>query len=147
MIWLATPFALVDSQDPLFEAALAEITAQLSFEGGIRRYPSDTFFGGGAWPVLTASLGWQHAVTGDREAAQRSLAWMARHIDDAGTARRAVRRRAAAARDARAVGRPLGAPSPRAALVTRHVRGAERRARSPSTDATASKDDPTSLRR
>jgi GH15 family glucan-1,4-alpha-glucosidase len=84
MIWLATPFALMDSQDPLFEAALAEITAQLSFEGGIRRYPSDTFFGGGAWPVLTASVGWQHAVTGNREAAQRSLAWIARHIDDAG---------------------------------------------------------------
>jgi GH15 family glucan-1,4-alpha-glucosidase len=84
MIWLATPFALVDSQDPLFGAALAEITAQLSFEGGIRRYPSDTFFGGGAWPVLTASLGWQHAVAGDREAAHRSLAWIARHIDDAG---------------------------------------------------------------
>lgn len=84
MIWLATPFGLVDSEDPLFTAALGEITQQLSFDGGLRRFPSDTFFGGGAWPVLTASLGWHQAATGDREAAQQSLAWVARHIDTRG---------------------------------------------------------------
>jgi GH15 family glucan-1,4-alpha-glucosidase len=81
MIWLATPFALVDSQDPLFTAAVSEITAQLTLDGGIRRFPSDSFFGGGAWPVLTAWLGWHQAVTGDREAALASLAWVASHVD------------------------------------------------------------------
>jgi GH15 family glucan-1,4-alpha-glucosidase len=81
MIWLATPFTLVDASDPLFEAALGEITEKLTFEGGIRRFPSDTFFGGGSWPVLTASLGWHQAVTGDRTAARQSLAWVADHID------------------------------------------------------------------
>jgi GH15 family glucan-1,4-alpha-glucosidase len=84
MIWLATPFALVDSRDPLFEAALREITEQLTFEGGIRRFPSDTFFGGGSWPVLTASLGWHYAVTGDLTAARQALAWVADHIDAQG---------------------------------------------------------------
>ena len=84
MIWLATPFGLMDSQDPLYTAALAEITSQLRYDGGIRRYPSDTFFGGGAWPVLTASLGWHAAATGDRAAAEQSLAWIAGHIDAAG---------------------------------------------------------------
>ena len=81
MLWLATPFALVDDHDPLFEMTLREITGQLTFDGGIRRFPTDTFFGGGAWPVLTAWLGWHQAVTGDLEAAHRNLAWVAGHID------------------------------------------------------------------
>jgi GH15 family glucan-1,4-alpha-glucosidase len=84
MIWLATPFALVDDRDPLFEAAAGEIAEQLTLDGGIRRYPSDTFFGGGAWPVLTASLGWHQAVTGDRDGALGRLAWIADHIDEQG---------------------------------------------------------------
>jgi GH15 family glucan-1,4-alpha-glucosidase len=84
MIWLATPFALVDERDPLFEAAVSEISQQLTLHGGIRRFPSDTFFGGGAWPVLTASLGWHEAATGDREGALGRLAWVAGHIDGQG---------------------------------------------------------------
>jgi isomaltose glucohydrolase len=84
MIWLATPFALVDHRDPLFEAALRDITDQLTYEGGIRRFPSDTFFGGGSWPVLTAWLGWHHAVTGNLTAARQCLAWVAEHVDAQG---------------------------------------------------------------
>jgi GH15 family glucan-1,4-alpha-glucosidase len=81
LIWLVTPFAMVDATDPLFERTLGEITGQLTLDGGIRRFPTDTFFGGGAWPVLTAWLGWHQAVTGNRAAAHRSRAWIARHID------------------------------------------------------------------
>jgi GH15 family glucan-1,4-alpha-glucosidase len=84
MIWLATPFALVDARDPLFGGTLREITRQLTFEGGIRRFPSDTFFGGGSWPVLTASLGWHFALTGDLPAARQALAWVAERIDAEG---------------------------------------------------------------
>lgn len=84
MIWLVTPFALVDDRDPLFAATIREITEQLTFEGGIRRFPTDTYFGGGAWPVLTAWLGWHQARTGDREAALTNLAWVAAHIDEHG---------------------------------------------------------------
>jgi GH15 family glucan-1,4-alpha-glucosidase len=84
MIWLATPFALVDDSDPLFEATVREIAGQLNFEGGIRRFPTDTFFGGGAWPVLTAWLGWHQARTGERDAALANLDWVAAHIDARG---------------------------------------------------------------
>jgi GH15 family glucan-1,4-alpha-glucosidase len=84
MIWLATPFALVDDHDPLFEATVREVIEQLTFEGGIRRFPTDTFFGGGAWPVLTAWLGWHQARTGDRDAALANLDWVAAHIDERG---------------------------------------------------------------
>jgi GH15 family glucan-1,4-alpha-glucosidase len=81
MLWLATPFSLVDRDDPLFAAAVREITARLDLDGGIRRFPSDTFYGGGAWPVLTASLGWHLAAAGEHAAARRCLAWVAGRID------------------------------------------------------------------
>jgi GH15 family glucan-1,4-alpha-glucosidase len=84
MIWLATPFGLVDDADPLFQAAVSEITEELTLDGGLRRYPADTFFGGGAWPLLTAWLGWHQARTGDHEAARNNLAWIAGHIDAQG---------------------------------------------------------------
>jgi GH15 family glucan-1,4-alpha-glucosidase len=84
MIWLATPFGLVDEADPLFQATVGEITGQLTLDGGHRRYLSDTFYGGGAWPVLTASLGWHQVRTGDHDAARRNLAWIAGKIDAQG---------------------------------------------------------------
>jgi GH15 family glucan-1,4-alpha-glucosidase len=84
MIWLATPFGLVDAGDQVFRAAADAIARQLNLAGGIRRFPSDTFYGGGAWPVLTASLGWYLARTGDLAAARRCHDWIAGHIDDRG---------------------------------------------------------------
>ena len=84
MIWLATPFGLVDDADPLFPAAVSEIIGKLTLDGGLRRYPADTFFGGGVWPVLTASLGWHQVRTGDHDAARRNLAWIAGRIDPDG---------------------------------------------------------------
>jgi GH15 family glucan-1,4-alpha-glucosidase len=84
MIWLATPFALVADDDPPFRVALADIATELDLGGGIRRFPSDTYYGGGAWPVLTASLGWHYAATGDYAQARRCLAWVAGRIDASG---------------------------------------------------------------
>ncbi len=84
MIWLAQPFGLVDAGDELFRRAAEAIGQQLSLAGGIRRFPSDTFYGGGAWPVLTASLGWYQAQAGDLAGARRCLDWIAGHIDERG---------------------------------------------------------------
>ena len=35
---------------------VALIKERLTFEGGTRRYPTDVYFGSGAWPVLTDRL-------------------------------------------------------------------------------------------
>ena len=72
LLWLATPFGLVDADDPHFVDTVRVIEEQLTFEGGLRRYPTDTYYGSGAWPVLTASLGWHYAVAGDHAAAARA---------------------------------------------------------------------------
>jgi GH15 family glucan-1,4-alpha-glucosidase len=75
-LWLASPFRLVEGDDPVFLATVSAIERELSFDGGIRRFPGDTYFGGGAWPVLTASLGWHYASLGDRRKATTCQSWI-----------------------------------------------------------------------
>jgi GH15 family glucan-1,4-alpha-glucosidase len=84
LLWLATPFGLVEPDDPHFSETVRVIEDQLTFEGGLRRYPTDTYYGSGAWPVLTASLGWHYAVAGDEAAARRCQEWLVDHLDAAG---------------------------------------------------------------
>ena len=84
VLWLSTPFCLVEPSDDHFVETVRAIEARLSLDGGLRRYPTDTYFGGGAWPVLTASLGWHYLAVGDLDAARRCLDWVAGHFDDEG---------------------------------------------------------------
>ncbi len=84
LLWMATPFGLVDPDDPHFIATVRAIEEQLTFDGGLRRYPTDTYYGGGSWPVLTASLGWHYAAVGDHAAASRCRSWIAEHFDGDG---------------------------------------------------------------
>lgn len=80
-LWLETPFCVVQPDDKHFAATVAQIEERLTFEGGIRRYSTDVYFGSGAWPVLTGSLGWHYANRGDRKGAERCRTWIADHID------------------------------------------------------------------
>jgi GH15 family glucan-1,4-alpha-glucosidase len=75
-LWLAVPFRLVEADDPALLATIRAIERDLSFEGGVRRFPSDTYFGGGVWPVLTASLGLAHLSLGDRRKAMACQSWI-----------------------------------------------------------------------
>jgi GH15 family glucan-1,4-alpha-glucosidase len=83
-LWLATPFRVVAPADEVFIRTVAVIEERLTLEGGIRRYPTDVYFGSGAWPVLTASLGWHYLALGDRERATRCRDWISDHFDEAG---------------------------------------------------------------
>ena len=83
-LWLAAPFQVVLATDPYLLATVEGIEADLFDGGGVRRYLDDTYFGGGAWPVLTCSLGWYHARAGRRDEAERCLAWTQARIDDEG---------------------------------------------------------------
>jgi GH15 family glucan-1,4-alpha-glucosidase len=84
LLWLATPFALVEVGDPHFIETVRVIEDQLTFEGGLRRYPTDTYYGSGSWPVLTASLGWHYVAAGNHVAARRCQAWIFDQIDAQG---------------------------------------------------------------
>lgn len=84
LVWLGEPFHVVAPDDPALVETVRRVIDELDFDGGIRRYPGDTYYGSGAWPVLTASLGWHQAVTGDLAPAQARLDWVAGHVDDQG---------------------------------------------------------------
>ncbi|HEY1626667.1 MAG TPA: glycoside hydrolase family 15 protein [Streptosporangiaceae bacterium] len=84
-LWLCAPFGVVAADDPLMSATADAIKAELDLGGGIRRYAADTYYGGGAWPVLTASLGLYWLAAGDGQAARRYLAWIETKFDADGS--------------------------------------------------------------
>jgi isomaltose glucohydrolase len=84
LLWLCEPFAVVPPGEHAFVETVRRISADLDLGGGIRRYPGDTYYGGGAWPVLTASLGSCYAAMGDLDAARQCLDWVAERIDGQG---------------------------------------------------------------
>jgi GH15 family glucan-1,4-alpha-glucosidase len=77
LLWLSEPLGLVDPHDPAAIETAREVSTELDLDGGIRRYPTDTYYGGGAWPVLTATLGWYHASIGELDQARQRLRWIA----------------------------------------------------------------------
>lgn len=71
------PFGLYRVVDPVATATIDAITARLDAGAGVHRYPSDEFFGGGQWPLLSCLLGWNRLAAGDHESARGYLDWAA----------------------------------------------------------------------
>jgi GH15 family glucan-1,4-alpha-glucosidase len=84
VLWLGTPFRVVAPSDPHFLDTVSMVEDRLTLNGGLRRYPTDTYFGSGAWPVLTASLGWHYVSLGNLTEARRCREWVTAHIDPRG---------------------------------------------------------------
>jgi GH15 family glucan-1,4-alpha-glucosidase len=80
LLWIVAPYGLVDPRDPAFAVTLEQIEAELvSVDGGVRRYATDTFYGGGEWLLLTAALGrvyLRRDGPGDRDRAAHCLRWI-----------------------------------------------------------------------
>lgn len=77
LLTLAVPFGVVSVTDPRFVATVRAIEVELQTPGGgVWRYPGDTFYGGGAWILLTCRLGWYHAIVGNSEAYNACEAWV-----------------------------------------------------------------------
>ena len=84
LLWLCEPFHVVPPGEHAFVETARRISTELDLDGGIRRYPLDTYYGGGAWPVLTASLGWYYVAAGELDAAKERLDWVAGRVDAQG---------------------------------------------------------------
>ncbi|NOX61237.1 MAG: glycoside hydrolase family 15 protein [Chloroflexi bacterium] len=84
LLGLATPFEVFPPDHPLVAATVQEIEAHLLRDGGVHRYAWDTYYGGGAWVLLTAWLGWHYARVGEREKAWEALRWVETQADEAG---------------------------------------------------------------
>jgi len=82
---MVVPYDLVAASEPRFAATLARIEDELiDADGGVHRYREDTFYGGGAWPVLTAAYGrvlLRRRAPGDLERAHAALRWIEGQAD------------------------------------------------------------------
>ena len=78
------PFRLAEPGSALAATTLAKVAADLDVDGGVHRFRADVFYGGGQWLLLSALLGWNLAVAGDRDGAMRHLRWIAAHATTTG---------------------------------------------------------------
>ncbi|WP_054971874.1 glycoside hydrolase family 15 protein [Paenibacillus sp. A3] len=93
LLWLAEPFLVFDPQNPVMHKTIEAIKTELRSEtGGVRRYASDTYYGGGEWLLLAAWYGLVQLGRGHREEAVRSLEWIAAQADELGRFPEQVRR-------------------------------------------------------
>ena len=77
LLWLGVPFGALPPGDPLIAATVEAIRRDLAGPGGgVYRYRGDTYYGGGQWLLLTSSLAWHDAVSGNLEAAAAAQAWV-----------------------------------------------------------------------
>ena len=88
MLWMAAPYESVLATEPRFAATLGRIEREIVTAGpGVHRYASDTYYGGGAWPVLTSAYGrvlLRRDWPGDVERALQALRWIEAQADDRG---------------------------------------------------------------
>lgn len=80
LLALGLPYGLFDPDGPTMAGTVAAIEEQLA-NGGVRRYPTDTFYGGGQWVLLTAWLAWHHRRVGNHDRAEELLAWVEDQAD------------------------------------------------------------------
>ncbi|MGE5581841.1 MAG: glycoside hydrolase family 15 protein [Bacillota bacterium] len=84
LLWVALPFGLLEADDPIVKNTVREIETRLLHNGGVRRYPEDTYYGGGEWPLLSAWLGWYYSKTSRFEEARAILRWIEAQADQDG---------------------------------------------------------------
>lgn len=80
LLGAATPYRLLSHDDPRMRATVARIESDLR-RGGLCRYRDDTYYGGGAWLLLAAWLGWYYAEAGEPERATVLKDWVAAQAD------------------------------------------------------------------
>ncbi|OHE60638.1 MAG: hypothetical protein A2Y36_06490 [Treponema sp. GWA1_62_8] len=84
LIWIALPFGVLAPDDPRMASTVAEIERRCLVSGGVKRYPEDTYYGGGRWIILSAWLGWWYVSVGRISEAERLLEWIELTADGEG---------------------------------------------------------------
>ena len=77
LISIATPFCLLDVNDPILNRTISKINEDLCPNTtGLHRYGNDEYYGGGIWILLTAWLGWHYSEAGFSQPAAAILKWI-----------------------------------------------------------------------
>jgi GH15 family glucan-1,4-alpha-glucosidase len=82
---LIAPLRVVAGDSDLGRATLAELERQLVVDGGTHRFTTDTYYGGGQWPLLSCFFGLAHLDAGDSARARELLEWAAGTVRESGT--------------------------------------------------------------
>ncbi len=84
LLWLSLPFGMVSPQDEVMRQTVEYMEATILGKGGVKRYPEDTYFGGGEWIILTAWLAWFYLRTGNQKGAESLIEWIVRSATEDG---------------------------------------------------------------
>ena len=60
LLGLAVPYGVVAPDDPIMRRTVERMESTILHDGGLHRYAEDSYYGGGAWILLTAWLGWYY---------------------------------------------------------------------------------------
>lgn len=85
LLWVAVPFGLFPLDDPVMKATVKRIEEDLyKNQQGVHRYLQDTYYGGGAWILLTAWLGWYYLIAGRVQEATLIKDWIEAQANEQG---------------------------------------------------------------
>ena len=77
LLWACVPFGVLPASHTLMTETVARIRSELvGPHGGVHRYARDSYYGGGAWLLLTALLGEYLLEMGELDAACNALHWI-----------------------------------------------------------------------
>ena len=83
LLGLSTPYRLVEPSDPVMRRTAEKIEADLC-RGGVKRYVTDTYYGGGQWILLAAWLAWYWWEVGEKEKAHQLRNWVETQANEQG---------------------------------------------------------------
>lgn len=84
LLWLAVPFGVYSPEHPYVTNTVKIIEERILHEGGVHRFPEDTYYGGGEWLLLSSWLGWYYASVNRWEDAKKQMLWVESQADDNG---------------------------------------------------------------
>ncbi|HJV46861.1 MAG TPA: glycoside hydrolase family 15 protein [Bacillota bacterium] len=82
LLFLAIPYRLISPHYPVMKKTIAKIEKSLVCNGGVHRYLTDSYYGGGEWILLSAWLGWYYADIGECNRAHELLTWIESYSTD-----------------------------------------------------------------
>jgi GH15 family glucan-1,4-alpha-glucosidase len=82
---LIAPLQVIPGDSDLGRATLAELERQLVVDGGAHRFTTDTYYGGGQWPLLSCFIGLAQLDAGHAVRARELLEWAAGTEREGGT--------------------------------------------------------------
>lgn len=83
LLSLSTPYRLVQPGDAVMRRTAEKIETDLC-AGGVKRYATDTYYGGGQWILLAAWLAWYWWEIGEQEKARKLRHWIEAQADEHG---------------------------------------------------------------